>query len=63
MTPAHLAPDRDIYPPGQVPIDMYRVRSMAPTEVTEASESTWRTWNVDQGRASQKKNWKERFLN
>ncbi|PHH88667.1 hypothetical protein CDD83_7251 [Cordyceps sp. RAO-2017] len=45
------APNLDIYPPGQVPIDQYRVRSMPATEVTDASEATWRTWRVDQNQA------------
>lgn len=54
--------DLSIYPPGQVPIDRYRVPSMAQTEVTTTTESTWRTWNVDQSGAQKPKGWKERYL-
>lgn len=63
LTPAHLAPGRAIYPPGHVPVDSPRVQSMAPSEASDASEALWRTWDVDEGRASHKKNWKQRFLN
>lgn len=50
--PTHLAPPprTDIYPPGQVPINQYRAPSMAQTELTDSTESTWRTWGVDQKR-------------
>lgn len=45
-------------PPGQAYIDTHRVQSVAPTEVTDTTESSWRTWQVDQSRATQKKDWK-----
>ncbi|KAL3965612.1 hypothetical protein ACCO45_002616 [Purpureocillium lilacinum] len=44
--------------PGQAYIDRHRVQSVAPTEVTDTTESSWRTWQVDQSRATQKKDWK-----
>lgn len=44
------------YPPGT-----FRF-SVARTETTDATEGTWRTWNVDQKQATHGKGWKERYL-
>ncbi|UNI13299.1 hypothetical protein JDV02_000056 [Purpureocillium takamizusanense] len=44
-----------LHPPGQVHIDRPRVQSTVPTEVTDTTESSWRTWQVDQSRATQRK--------
>jgi len=41
-----------IYPPGHVPSGNYRPPSVSRTEVTDTTEGTWRTWNVDQRQAS-----------
>lgn len=52
----------DVYPPGQMPLGKYRVPSMAQTEVTTTTESSWRTWNVTQDHAQKQKGWKEKYL-
>lgn len=36
--------------------------SYARTEAPDSEEGTWRTWGVDQGRATQEKGMRERFL-
>ncbi|CAM1500457.1 Fc.00g096190.m01.CDS01 [Cosmosporella sp. VM-42] len=62
LYPPATAENLGIYPPGQVPIDQYRVPSMARTEVTATTESSWRTWNVNQANAQKPRTWKERYL-
>ncbi|ODA77897.1 hypothetical protein RJ55_06500 [Drechmeria coniospora] len=60
MASVHLAPDRlSIYPSGQVPLHRLRKLSVASTAMTDATASSWRTWQVDQGQASRKKGWKQ----
>ncbi|PHH78635.1 hypothetical protein CDD82_2938 [Ophiocordyceps australis] len=44
------------------PANILRAQSLTPSEMTVATESTWRTWNVDQKQATSRKKAKHGFL-
>ncbi|PHH64403.1 hypothetical protein CDD81_4624 [Ophiocordyceps australis] len=54
------AVDHDM--PLNPPANILRAQSLTPSEMTVATESTWRTWNVDQKQSTSRKKSKHTFL-